>query len=104
MSTLEEQLEAAAIPGLLRVPVPSDIGALQDRVARLERILNALIFDEELGKALKGPLRMAIAAIRGTTKGDIIVFNGTDHTRLAVGANTQVLTADSAEASGIKWA
>lgn len=39
-----------------------------------------------------------------TTKADIIVHNGTDNIRVAVGADTQVLTADSAEASGVKWA
>ena len=39
-----------------------------------------------------------------TTKGDTMVHNGTDNVRLAVGTNSQVLTADSAQASGIKWA
>ena len=38
-----------------------------------------------------------------TTKGDIHTYSTTD-TRLAVGANNQVLTADSAQASGVKWA
>jgi hypothetical protein len=39
-----------------------------------------------------------------TTKGDLIVSNGSDNIRLAVGTNGYLLTADSAEASGIKWA
>lgn len=39
-----------------------------------------------------------------TTKGDIVVNNGTNDIRLPVGTNTYVLTADSAEASGVKWA
>ena len=39
-----------------------------------------------------------------TTKGDIIVEDGTNAIRVAVGSNDQVLTADSAEASGVKWA
>jgi hypothetical protein len=40
-----------------------------------------------------------------TTKGDIIAHNGTDNIRVAVGAtNGHVLTVDSAEASGVKWA
>lgn len=39
-----------------------------------------------------------------TTKGDLIVHNGTDNIREAVGTNGQVLTADSAQTSGIKWA
>ena len=38
-----------------------------------------------------------------TTKGDLIVSNGTDNIRLPVGTNTHVLTADSTEPSGLKW-
>lgn len=38
-----------------------------------------------------------------TTKGDIMGFD-TASARLAVGSDTQVLTADSAEATGLKWA
>ena len=38
-----------------------------------------------------------------TTKGDLEVYT-TSATRLAVGTNGQVLTADSSEASGMKWA
>ncbi len=39
-----------------------------------------------------------------TTKGDVIVSNGADNIRLAVGTNGQVIMADSGEVSGIKWA
>jgi len=39
-----------------------------------------------------------------TTKGDLIVDNGTNNIRLAVGTDTQVLTADSTVAAGVKWA
>ena len=40
-----------------------------------------------------------------TTKGDIIVSDGTDNVRLAVGAtNGHVLTVDSTTATGVKWA
>lgn len=39
-----------------------------------------------------------------TTKGDLIVNNGTDNVRLAAGSNTQVLTVDSSTATGVKWA
>jgi len=39
-----------------------------------------------------------------TTKGDIIVSNGSDNIREAIGANDTVLTADSTQTSGVKWA
>lgn len=39
-----------------------------------------------------------------TTKGDLIVYNGTDNIRISIGTNNQVLTADSTQASGVKWA
>jgi hypothetical protein len=40
-----------------------------------------------------------------TTKGDLIVDNGTNNVRLPVGTtNGHVLTVDSAEATGVKWA
>jgi len=38
-----------------------------------------------------------------TTKGDIIVSNGTNNIRLAVGTNDYVLTADSTAAGGVAW-
>lgn len=39
-----------------------------------------------------------------SSKGEIIVHDGTDNTNLAVGTNGQLLTADSAVAGGVKWA
>lgn len=38
-----------------------------------------------------------------TTKGDIIVRTSTSNTRLPVGADGQILSADSTEATGLKW-
>ena len=39
-----------------------------------------------------------------TTKGDLVVNNGTNNVRVPVGTDTFVLTADSTQASGVKWA
>ena len=39
-----------------------------------------------------------------TTKGDVLSRDGANNARLAVGADGTVLTADSAEATGLKWA
>ena len=46
-----------------------------------------------------------ITGLKGllTTKGDILSYSTTE-ARLGVGANDEVLTADSAEATGLKWA
>ncbi len=38
-----------------------------------------------------------------TTKGDIIVYNGSNNIRLAVGADDYIMTADSTTASGLVW-
>lgn len=38
-----------------------------------------------------------------TTKGDVIVSDGTDNIRLAVGANDEVIIVDSTKAAGFRW-
>jgi hypothetical protein len=38
-----------------------------------------------------------------TTKGDLVTHGASDFARLGVGSNGQVLTADSGEATGLKW-
>lgn len=57
------------------------------------------------GYILLGSGSDAITALDVTAKGSLLVGDGTtDPVALAVGANDLVLTADSAEASGLKWA
>lgn len=48
----------------------------------------------------------AIDAIlaKATTKGDMLVSTGADYARQAVGSNGMILTADSAQTNGMKWA
>jgi hypothetical protein len=46
----------------------------------------------------------AIANSLVTTKGDLIVRDASAPARLGVGTNGHVLTADSAETTGVKWA
>lgn len=43
------------------------------------------------------------SAVDLTTKGDALVHNGTNYTRLPVGTDGQVLMADSGEATGLVW-
>ena len=46
-----------------------------------------------------------LAPDRLTTKGDLLVYNTVDsETRLPVGANNLVLTADSTATNGVAWA
>jgi hypothetical protein len=54
------------------------------------------------GQTTANPAFNALAPT--TTKGDLIVNNGTANVRQAVGTDAFVLTADSTTASGIKWA
>lgn len=52
-------------------------------------------------------LSQVLASVAGpviTTKGDLLVHDGVDRTRLPLGADLQVLTADSTEPTGVKWA
>jgi len=53
------------------------------------------------GTTLGGLTDVTITAV---AKGDMLVHNGTVWVDLTVGADTQLLTADSAEATGVKWA
>jgi hypothetical protein len=51
-----------------------------------------------------GSTLKTIASAAVTTKGDILVYDGNAFQRLAAGTNTHVLTADSAQSTGVKWA
>ena len=59
------------------------------------------IADGGTGQSSKTPAFDALSP--GTTKGDVIVHNGSDNIRVAIGSNNQSLVAASGEASGVKW-
>ncbi len=65
-----------------------------------------LIYDSTLTRwEVFGPERKIENATVWNAKGDILAATGDNAaTRLGVGANDQVLTADSAQATGLKWA
>ena len=58
--------------------------------------------DATAGAAVWAHLNAASSTL--TTKGDVLTRTSSAETRLAVGTDGYVLTADSGEASGIKWA
>lgn len=55
-----------------------------------------------LGTLLRSDAKFRLGI--GTTKGDLLVFDGTQWQRLPVSTNAYVLTLDAAEALGVKWA
>lgn len=56
------------------------------------------------GAVVIGISELDDTTISGAAKGDILVHNGTDWVDLTIGSNDQVLTADSTQATGVKWA
>lgn len=59
-----------------------------------------MVTDGSLGLSFKGIGDL----LPFVSKGDILIFDGTDLVILGVGTDEQVLTADSTQAGGIKWA
>lgn len=55
------------------------------------------------GTGQTGQVAAFDALAPGTTKGDLIVHNGTDNIRLGSGSNGQVLAVASTAASGLQW-
>jgi len=102
----------------------ADVGSITGTAGQVLRINNggtALAFgavDLSTAAAITGTLGIANggtgqttqtnafdALAPTTTKGDLILHNGTDNVRLAVGGtNGHVLTVDSTTATGVKWA
>lgn len=91
LASITPQTTAGDLIGYTTTPVRHAIGTEgQTLVARLANA-NKLAWES------------FATALGLTTKGDILVRNATTVTRLAVGANNTVLTADSTVAEGVKW-
>lgn len=97
-------------------PVPTSTDLVKDGAVAIETLGDSIDADLEylqggttgqvLAKASGTDMDFTWAAAAAsplTTKGDLFTFDTAD-ARLAVGANGTVLTADSAEATGLKWA
>ena len=79
--------------------MPTNTDLVKDLPADFE------VFGQAVDTALKANADAQINKSLVTTKGDLIAATGASTpARLGVGTNGQVLTADSAEASGVKWA
>lgn len=102
------------------VLVPSDVGALAAS-NNLSDLTNATTARSNLGLGSSAVLSVGTAtntvaagndsrivgAIQGTlipNKGDLVAGTGTGPARVGVGSNGQVLTADSTQTGGLKWA
>lgn len=90
-------------PGGLLVPVTSQTQRGPGRISlffyRLTNRLTATLPDgskREFGRLSEEE--------DASTKGDALISDGARFRRLAIGSNTHVLTADSTEATGVKWA
>jgi hypothetical protein len=78
---------------------PADTDLVKDGAAAIRTL------GSSIDSTLKTQIDAQIPDSLLTTKGDLIAATGASTpARLGVGTNGQVLTADSAEASGVKWA
>ncbi len=99
LSTSGLAVNLAATPGLV---ISSGLAVLLDPTTPGLQLTSGLkvLLNSNSGLALaSGGLSFSLL----TTKGDIATFS-TVNARLGVGSNGQVLTADSAQTTGIKWA
>ena len=91
------QLAFSSTPGAVPSAVSLSAGELVVNTAD-----GKLYFKDSVGAV--GVLAQADQIAPLTTKGDLVVNDGTSNVRLPVGTDGYVLTADSASTEGVKWA
>ena len=114
---LEREATENYQPGTGSVSTPGGAGGTGGGGTTAETIeqLHEHLWSEIIPTALGGDLgglmpSPSVEGLKGiplsavTTKGDLYVYDGTKLARLPVGANDLQLTADAAEALGVKWA
>jgi hypothetical protein len=83
-------------------------GTLKSGAVGTTQIQNGSVSTIKLSPGVQNSLNNADSAVQSnivTTKGDLLVATGNGTlTRLGVGSNNQILTADSNQASGVRWA
>lgn len=89
---------------VFRILVAADVPTLNQNTTGTASNVTGTVAIANGGTGQTGKTAAFDALSPTTTKGDLIVNNGTDNIRLPVGSDTFVLTADAAEPSGVKWA
>jgi hypothetical protein len=103
--TTGDVLTAADANGYLAsqvVMVFADAAARTTAITSPQEGMIAYLKDTNATQYYSGSAWVSIGGSPLTTKGDVYTYSTTD-ARLAVGANGTILTADSAEATGLKW-
>lgn len=91
------QLAFSSTPGAVPTAVSLSAGELVVNTA------DGKLYFKDSGGTVK-VLSQADQIAPLTTKGDLLVNDGTSNVRLPVGTDAYVLTADSTQSSGVKWA
>ena len=97
-------LKSTTATGALSIAVAADFPTLNQNTTGTASNVTGTVAIANGGTGQTTAITAFDALSPATTKGDLIVSNGTDNVRLAVGVNNYVLTADSAVATGVKWA
>lgn len=96
-NTVTIQLRYSSTPGAVPTALSLSTGELVVNTA------DGKLYFKDSGGTVK-VLSQADQIAPLTTKGDLLVNDGTSNVRLPVGTNNYVLTADSTQSSGVKWA